>query len=164
MTGLQGSSRADLTQPLTLSQREVRPIAGQHGEVVQSSERDDLVIDGMVWIWHPQVTQKMGGLAIEGKNPVVPPHRSVAFRQAVLLSIQSAPDLIRAYLEDLPANASGYCFSAPELKEREYRLDGLFLTTVDGAAKPVQNFLEHRMQMFGRIALDDGSGFQAEKQ
>jgi predicted transposase YdaD len=30
-------------------------------------------------------------------------------------------------LPDLPADASGYRFSAPVLKEREYRLDGLFL-------------------------------------
>ena len=26
--------------------------------------------DGMVWIWHPQVTPKLGCLAIEGKNPI----------------------------------------------------------------------------------------------
>ena len=39
---------------------------------------------------------------------------------------QSNPDLILRWLEDLPADAAGYSFSAPVLKEREYRLDGLF--------------------------------------
>jgi predicted transposase YdaD len=39
---------------------------------------------------------------------------------------QSNPDLILCWLEDLPADAGGYSFSAPVLKEREYRLDGLF--------------------------------------
>lgn len=39
---------------------------------------------------------------------------------------QSNPDLILRWLEDLPADAGGYCFMAPVLKEREYRLDGLF--------------------------------------
>lgn len=38
----------------------------------------------------------------------------------------SNPDLILRWLEDLPADAGGYSFSAPVLKEREYRLDGLF--------------------------------------
>ena len=39
---------------------------------------------------------------------------------------QSNPDLILRWLDDLPADAGGYSFSAPVLKEREYRLDGLF--------------------------------------
>ena len=39
---------------------------------------------------------------------------------------QSSPDLILRWLRDLPADAGGYIFSAPVLKEREYRLDGLF--------------------------------------
>ena len=39
---------------------------------------------------------------------------------------QSNPDLILRWVEDLPADAGGYSFSAPVLKEREYRLDGLF--------------------------------------
>ncbi|MBD2551440.1 DUF2887 domain-containing protein [Microcystis elabens FACHB-917] len=39
---------------------------------------------------------------------------------------QSNPDLILRWLQDLPADAGGYRFSAPVLKEREYRLDGLF--------------------------------------
>jgi predicted transposase YdaD len=40
---------------------------------------------------------------------------------------QHQPDRILPLLPDLPADASGYRFSAPVLKEREYRLDGLFL-------------------------------------
>jgi len=40
---------------------------------------------------------------------------------------QHQPDRILPLLQDLPADASGYRFSAPVLKEREYRLDGLFL-------------------------------------
>ncbi len=41
------------------------------------------------------------------------------------------PDLILRWLQDLPADAAGYRFSAPVLKEREYRLDGLFLPPAD---------------------------------
>jgi predicted transposase YdaD len=40
---------------------------------------------------------------------------------------QNQPDRILALLPDLPGDACGYRFSAPVLKEREYRLDGLFL-------------------------------------
>jgi len=40
---------------------------------------------------------------------------------------QHQPDRILPLLPDLPADAKGYRFSAPVLKEREYRLDGLFL-------------------------------------
>ena len=40
---------------------------------------------------------------------------------------QGNPDLILRWLEDLPADAAGYSFSAPVLKAREYRLDGLFV-------------------------------------
>ena len=40
---------------------------------------------------------------------------------------QKRPDRIVQLLEDLPADAGGYRFSAPVLKERECRLDGLFL-------------------------------------
>ncbi len=40
---------------------------------------------------------------------------------------QSHPDRILQLQEDLPCDAGGYRFSAPVLKEREYRLDGLFL-------------------------------------
>ena len=38
----------------------------------------------------------------------------------------NTPDLILRWLQDLPADAGGYRFSAPALKEREHRLDGLF--------------------------------------
>ncbi len=38
----------------------------------------------------------------------------------------SNPDLILHWLQGLSADAGGYQFSAPVLKEREYRLDGLF--------------------------------------
>ena len=40
---------------------------------------------------------------------------------------QNQPDRILPLLPDLPADAGGYRFSAPVLKEREYRLDGLFV-------------------------------------
>ncbi|MEI7665929.1 MAG: DUF2887 domain-containing protein [Synechococcaceae cyanobacterium ELA263] len=40
---------------------------------------------------------------------------------------QNQPDWILQLQADLPADAGGYRFSAPVLKEREYRLDGLFL-------------------------------------
>jgi hypothetical protein len=40
---------------------------------------------------------------------------------------QNRPDRILSLLDALPADAGGYRFSAPALKEREYRLDGLFL-------------------------------------
>ena len=40
---------------------------------------------------------------------------------------QHQPDRILPLLPDLPADARGYRFSAPVLKGREYRLDGLFL-------------------------------------
>ena len=40
---------------------------------------------------------------------------------------QHQPDRILPLLPDLPADARGYRFSAPVLKEREYRLDRLFL-------------------------------------
>jgi predicted transposase YdaD len=39
---------------------------------------------------------------------------------------QDNPDLVLRWLHDLPPDACGYRFSAPVLKEREYRLDGLF--------------------------------------
>ncbi|MCP9886742.1 DUF2887 domain-containing protein [Cyanobium sp. ATX 6A2] len=40
---------------------------------------------------------------------------------------QNRPDRILTLLDGLPADACGYSFSAPVLKQREYRLDGLFL-------------------------------------
>ena len=44
---------------------------------------------------------------------------------------QNNPDRILSLVEGLPADAGGYTFSAPALKEREYRLDGLFLPPAD---------------------------------
>ena len=44
---------------------------------------------------------------------------------------QDRPDRIIQLLSDLPADAGGYHFSAPVLKERECRLDGLFLPPED---------------------------------
>ena len=48
-------------------------------------------------------------------------------RQALLLGVPEPTDWILQLQADLPADAGGYCFSVPVLKEREYRLDGLFL-------------------------------------
>jgi predicted transposase YdaD len=48
----------------------------------------------------------------------------------------STPDLILRWLDDLPADAGGYSFSAPVLKEREYRLDGLFTPPAERADLP----------------------------
>jgi predicted transposase YdaD len=44
---------------------------------------------------------------------------------------QDRPDRILELLGDPPLQARGYRFSAPVLKEREYRLDGLFLPPPD---------------------------------
>ena len=52
------------------------------------------------------------------------------------LIFQGAPDLILRWLQDLPADAAGYRFSAPVLKEREYRLDGLFSPPPDRSDLP----------------------------
>jgi len=49
---------------------------------------------------------------------------------------QDRPDRILQLLDDLPATAGGYSFSAPVLKEREYRLDGLFLPPPDRPELP----------------------------
>ena len=49
---------------------------------------------------------------------------------------QDHPDLIVRWVDDLPADAAGYCFSAPVLKEREYRLDGLFMPPDDRVDLP----------------------------
>ena len=49
---------------------------------------------------------------------------------------QLAPDRILQLQRDLPADAS-YSFSAPVLKEREYRLDGLFLPQEQRPERPV---------------------------
>jgi predicted transposase YdaD len=50
---------------------------------------------------------------------------------------QHQPDRILPLLPDLPADARGYRFSAPVLKEREYRLDGLFLPPPERPELPV---------------------------
>ena len=49
---------------------------------------------------------------------------------------QDHPDLILRWLAGLPADAAGYRFCAPVLKEREYRLDGLFLPPDDRVDLP----------------------------
>jgi predicted transposase YdaD len=49
---------------------------------------------------------------------------------------QSRPDRILSLVDALPADAGGYRFSAPALKEREYRLDGLFLPPVERPELP----------------------------
>ena len=49
---------------------------------------------------------------------------------------QNQPDRIVSLLTDLPVDAGGYQFSAPVLKEREYRLDGLFLPPTDRPELP----------------------------
>jgi predicted transposase YdaD len=50
---------------------------------------------------------------------------------------QHQPDRILPLLTDLPPDAMGYRFSAPVLKEREYRLDGLFLPPPERPELPV---------------------------
>ena len=40
-----------------------------------------------------------------------------------LKEFENNPDRILSLVEGLPADAAGYTFSAPALKEREYRLD-----------------------------------------
>ena len=44
----------------------------------------------------------------------------------LLESVENNPDRFLSLVEGLPADAAGYTFSAPALKEREYRLDGQF--------------------------------------
>ena len=44
---------------------------------------------------------------------------------------QNQPDRIVSLCGDLPVDAGGYSFTAPVLKEREYRLDGLFRPAAD---------------------------------
>jgi hypothetical protein len=41
----------------------------------------------------------------------------------LLKQLQNNPNRILSQVEGLPADAAGYTFSAPALKEREYRLD-----------------------------------------
>ena len=58
--------------------------------------------------------------------PRLPSLRPLASDKLFYFLFHSNPDLILRWLEDLPVDAGGYSFSAPVLKEREYRLDGLF--------------------------------------
>ncbi|QNI78231.1 hypothetical protein SynRS9909_00216 [Synechococcus sp. RS9909] len=44
---------------------------------------------------------------------------------------QNQPDRIVSLCGELPVDAEGYSFTAPVLKEREYRLDGLFRPAAD---------------------------------
>lgn len=46
------------------------------------------------------------------------------------------PDRILELQSDLPAEASGWRFSAPVVKEREHRLDGLFQPPADQPSLP----------------------------
>ena len=50
---------------------------------------------------------------------------------------QNHPDRILELLPDLPSDASGWRFSAPVVKERERRLDGLFQPPADQPELPV---------------------------
>ncbi|MCX5956066.1 MAG: DUF2887 domain-containing protein [Cyanobacteria bacterium] len=61
---------------------------------------------------------------------------------------QHQPDRILPLLPDLPADTSGYRFSAPVLKEREYRLDGLFLPPPERPELPAR-ILEAQMAADG---------------
>ena len=61
---------------------------------------------------------------------------------------QNAPDRILQLQDDLPADA-GYTFTAPVLKEREYRLDGLFLPSQQRADLPA-------VVLEAQMAADEG--------
>lgn len=49
---------------------------------------------------------------------------------------QSRPDRILGLIDALPADAGSYRFSSPTLKQREYRLDGLFLPSFERPELP----------------------------
>ena len=78
----------------------------------------------------------------------------------------NTPDLILRWLQDLPADAGGYRFSAPVLKEREYRLDGLFSPPEQRADLPAV-VLEAQMQddpeFFLRLYAESGRFLQQER-
>ena len=90
----------------------LRPVTSPLGETVAGMER--LVIDSLL------STRKRIRL------PRLPSLQPLASDKLFYFLFHSNPDLILRWLEDLPADAGGYSFSAPVLKEREYRLDGLF--------------------------------------
>ena len=76
------------------------------------------------------------------------------------------PDLILRWLDDLPADAAGYHFSAPVLKEREYRLDGLFLPPEERSDCPAI-VLEAQMasdrKFLARLYAESGRFVQQEE-
>ncbi len=65
---------------------------------------------------------------------------------------QNHPDRILELQQDLPPEANGWRFSAPVVKEREHRLDGLFQPPASQPELPVV-LLEAQMAA-------DGSGWQ----
>jgi len=85
--------------------------------------------------------------------------------------LHSNPDLILRWLEDLPADAGGHSFSAPVLKEREYRLDGLFspslqrpdlpAVVLEAQMAPDPGFLLRLYAETGRFLLSDALHQQA---
>ncbi len=72
---------------------------------------------------------------------------------------QHQPDRILPLLPDLPADARGYSFSAPALKEREYRLDGLFLPPPERPPLPAL-ILAAQMAADGSLLQAKGPGRQ----
>jgi len=69
------------------------------------------------------------GLAGEGTGPATQPELPAVSTSDKLFfwMFHNHPDSLLRLLRDLPVDATGYRFLAPVLKEREYRLDGLFL-------------------------------------
>jgi predicted transposase YdaD len=57
-------------------------------------------------------------------------------RRSLLLVFQAHPDRSLELQRDLPAEVRGWRFSAPAVKEREHRLDGLFQPPADQADLP----------------------------
>ncbi len=49
---------------------------------------------------------------------------------------QHRMERIQPFVASLPPSMAGYTFTAPVLKEREYRLDGLFLPPPDNPDQP----------------------------
>ena len=80
-------------------------------------------------------------------------------RQAFYWLFQHQPDRILPLLPDLPADARGYSFSAPALKEREYRLDGLFLPPPERPPLPAL-ILAAQMAADGSLLQAKGPGRQ----
>jgi hypothetical protein len=72
---------------------------------------------------------------------------------------QHQPDRILPLLPDLPDDARGYSFSAPALKEREYRLDGLFLPPPERPPLPAL-ILAAQMAADGSLLQAKGPGRQ----